>query len=88
MFKVHIVFPSSVVDAGQDRDQEKGQVHHGDEGQGHPGEGGHGHVAAGQEVGHPVENQRKTRNVIVARIERRSEGGVKTRREKARRTIR
>ena len=83
-----LCFSTSVVDVGLDRGREKGQVHQGDEGQDHPGEGGHGHVAAGQEVGHPVENQRKTRSVIAARIERRNEGGVKMRIERARRTIR
>ena len=82
------MFSTLVVDADLDRDQGKGQVHQGDEGQGHPGAGGHGHVVAGQEVGHPVENQRKTRSVIAARIERRNEGGVKMKIERARRTIR
>ena len=84
----YFVFSTLVVDADLDRDQGKGQVHQGDEDQGHPGAGGHGHVVADQEVGHPVENQRRTRSVIAARIERRNEGGVKMRIERARRTIR
>ena len=82
------MFSTSVVDAGLDLDQGKGQVHQGDEGQGHQGEGGQDPVAAGQGVGHPVENQRKTRSVTAARIERRNAGGVKMKIERARRTIR
>ena len=87
LFPIPFIFSTLVVDADQDHDQGKGQVHQGDEGQGHPDEGGHGHVVAGQEVGRPVENQRKTRSVIAARIERKK-GGVKMRRERARRTTR
>ena len=82
------MFSTLVVDADLDRDQGKGQVHQDDEGQGHPDEEGRGRVVAGQEVGHPVENQRKTRSVIAARIEKRNEGEVKMRIERARRTIR
>ena len=36
-------------------------------------------MVAGQEVGHPTADQRKTKSVTAARIERRNEGGVKTR---------